>query len=351
MSGVPQPDEAASVSVLIMGAGSVGCYLGGLLAAAGLRVDWVGRPRVLSDLRAQGLTVSDLDGGHRHLPASALRLHEDLPAGLKPDVTLLCVKSGATAEAAQQLQAALPAGSLVISMQNGIGNAERAGAAAPALDWRAGMVPFNVAELAPGQFHRGTLGALAMQGRPTEPALAALCMAFKRQGLNLRLHDDMRAVQWGKLLLNLNNPVNAMAGLPLRAQLLQRGYRRCFAALQSEALDVLDAAGIEVAAMTPLPPRRLISLLRLPTPLFRLLAARMLKIDAKARSSMADDLALSRPTEIDALCGAVTRLAQAQGRSAPLNASMAALVAAWVPGRRPFYTPGELLAALGLADR
>jgi 2-dehydropantoate 2-reductase len=345
------PCPSGPLHVLIMGAGSVGCYLGGVLAAAGQRVDFVGRPRVLADLRAQGLTVSDLDGGRTHLPASDLRLHDQVPAGLAPDVTLLCVKSGATEAAAQQLQAALPAGSLVVSMQNGVGNAERARAAAPALDWRAGMTPFNVAELAPGQFHRGTVGALGVQGLADERMLAALQDAFKTQGLGLRLHPDLRAVQWGKLLINLNNPVNAMSGQPLRAQLLQRGYRRCFAALQSEALDVLEAAGFEVAALTPLPPRRLITMLRLPTPLFRLLAARMLKIDAKARSSMADDLGLGRPTEIDALCGEVIRLAVGQGREAPLNARMLALVQAWKPGQRAFYSPAELLAALALTGR
>ncbi|MCV2356949.1 2-dehydropantoate 2-reductase [Paucibacter sp. B2R-40] len=341
--------EHEPISVLILGAGSVGCYLGAVLAAAGLQVHFVGRPRVLADLRACGLTVSDLDGGHHHLPAAGLSLHESVPAGLQAAVTLLCVKSAATTEAAVQLQQALPAGSLVVSMQNGVGNAERANSAAPALDWRAGMTPFNVAEVAPGHFHRGTLGALAMQGQASEPALAGLQAAFKRQGLVLRLHADLRAVQWGKLLINLNNPVNAMSGRPLREQLLQRGYRRCFAALQSEALDVLDAAGIEVAAMTPLPPRRLITMLRLPTPVFRLLAARMLRIDAKARSSMADDLSLGRPTEVDALCGEVVRLAAGMGRQAPLNARMQALVQAWVPGRQAFYTAAELSAALGLA--
>lgn len=346
MTRLPTPP---SISVLIMGAGSVGCYLGGVLAAAGLRVDFVGRPRVLAALRAQGLTVSDLDGGRHHLLSRELHLHDSVPAGLRPDLTLLCVKSGATQEAALQLQAALPPGSLVVSMQNGIGNAEQAAAVAPALAWRAGMTPFNVAELAPGQFHRGTQGALAMQGSAGEPALAAVRAAFEARGLYLRLKPDLRALQWGKLLLNLNNPVNALSGLPLRAELLQRGYRRCFAALQSEALDVLDAAGTPVAAMTSLPPRRLIKLLHLPTPIFRLLAARMLKIDAKARSSMADDLSLGRPTEIDAFCGAVVRLAASQGRAAPLNARMQALVQAWTTGQRPFYSADELLAALGLA--
>eukprot|EP01137_Pigoraptor_chileana_P028364 Opistho-2@12246 len=121
-----------SVTVLIMGAGSVGCYLGGVLAAAGLQVHFVGRPRVLKDLRAQGLTVSDLSGRRHHIAPGELHLHDSAPPGLTPTVTLLCVKSGATAEAACQLQPALLPGSVLVSMQNGIGNAERAQLAAPA---------------------------------------------------------------------------------------------------------------------------------------------------------------------------------------------------------------------------
>lgn len=153
-------------------------------------------------------------------------------------------------------------------------------------------------------------------------------------------------MQWAKLLLNLNNPVNALSGQPLRDELLQRGYRRALAALQEEALDLLDASHRAVAQITPLPPRRLLTLLRMPTFVFRLAAARMLRIDAKARSSMADDLAQGRTTEIDALCGEVVRLARALGRSAPLNQRMLGLVNDW-PRRRQPYSPAELLRALG----
>ena len=71
--------------------------------------------------------------------------------------------------------------------------------------------------------------------------------------------------------------------------------------------------------------------LRLPTPLFRLLAARSLRVDANARSSMADDLARGRPTEIDALCGEVVRLARSVGRAAPLNERMVDLLSAASP--------------------
>ena len=333
-------------TVLVMGAGSVGCYLGGLAVAAGHAVHFVGRPRVLSALASEGLRLSDCDGRRMHLDAGQYQLHETPPRGLAADVTLLCVKSGATAEAATALQQSLLPDSLVLSMQNGLGNVERAQTAAPALDVRAGMVPFNVAELAPGHYHRASGGQLMVQAAPGS-SIEALGRAFASQGVGLQQHEDLRPVQWGKLLLNINNPINALSGLPLRAQLLERGYRRCLAALQAEALDLMQAAGVEVAQVTPLPPRRLVQLLRAPTPLFRLLATRMLKIDDKARSSMADDLRLGRSTEIDALCGEVVRLAHRQGRQAPLNARMLTLVQAWPHAPQP-YAPRELEEALGL---
>ena len=73
----------------------------------------------------------------------------------------------------------------------------------------------------------------------------------------------------------------------------------------------------------------------------------MLKIDAKASSSMADDLDRGRVTEIDALCGEVIRLGQRVGRPAPLNKRMQELVQAWPQHPQRLY-PGEMAQALGL---
>lgn len=307
---------AAPGPLLVMGAGSVGCFVGGALQAAGVEVHFVGRPRVLDALRGHGLTLSDLDGRRRSLAAADLRLHPSPPRGLRPSLVLLCVKSGATAEAATALGRALPPATVVVSMQNGVGNTAVAQAAAPALALLPGMVPFNVAEVGPGHWHRGSAGRLAAQDHPV---LRAWQPAFAAAGLPLALHADLRPIQWGKLLMNLNNPVNALSGLPLRAQLLDRGYRRLLAALQAESLRVLRRAGIRPARVGPIAPWLQPWLLRLPTPLFRRLAARTLRIDERARSSMADDLALGRPTEVDALCGEVVRMAQAHGVDAPLN--------------------------------
>jgi 2-dehydropantoate 2-reductase len=321
--------------VTVLGAGAIGCYIGGRLQAAGAEVHFVGRPRVLDALRHEGLTLTDLENRPVSLPPHALKLHVKPPPGAA--LALLCVKSGATAAAAR----ALPAGSLVLSLQNGLTNAAQASAAGRDLTVLPGMVPFNVSEQGPGRYHRGTVGALAAQDherlRPWLPL-------FEAAGLPLTLHADLRPVQWGKLLLNLNNPVNALSGLPLRAQLQDRDHRRVLAALQAEALDLMQAAGIQPARLTPLPPRRLLQVLRLPNWLFRRLAVRMLRIDDKARSSMADDLARGRPTEIDALCGEVVRLAASIGRQAPLNSRMQRLVET---DSRP-RTGVELRCELGL---
>lgn len=310
--------------VLVMGAGAIGCFLGGALQSAGAEVHLVGRAKVLDTLRKHGLTLTDLDGGRRCLEGADLQLHADLPEGLKPALVLLCVKSGGTVAAARAL-AALPAGSLVLSMQNGLHNAELAAEQAPALTILPGMVAFNVTAPAPGHWHRGTSGTLAAQ---TDPALRDWLPWFAAAGLPLQLHADLKPVQWGKLLLNLNNPINALSGLPLRAQLLDAGHRRLLAAAQREALGAMARAGIRPARVGPAPPALLPLILSLPTPLFRLISARMLRVDAKARSSMADDLAQGRPTEVDALCGEVVRLAERHGGDAPLNRSLVTLMTA-----------------------
>ena len=324
---------------VVVGAGAIGCYVGGALALAGAQVSMVGRPRLIEALQAEGLTVSDLEGRHAHLPPQRLTLASDL-AELKPDpgaltVILLCVKGGATLEAARQIAAAFAPGSPVVSLQNGVENLARIRAAAPGLEAIAGMVPFNVVQPAPAQVHRATSGLLRMARTPLTETLRA---DFAAAHLPLKLEDDMRAVQWGKLLLNLNNPVNALAGLPLRDELQVRDYRRVLAALAAARTTPAQVAGA--------PPRALPRILRLPDWLFRVVAARMLKIDPSARSSMWNDLQAGRPTEIDDLCGAVRRLGAAHGTATPLNAAMQGLIEAHAPGRR--YSGAELAAACGL---
>lgn len=332
------------MNFIILGAGAIGCYVGGRLAAAGQAVTLVGRPRGIEPLAAHGLTVSDLDGFEAHLPPSRLRLAASLQGvpGTEPAIVLLCVKGGATIAAAREIAACCPPGTPVVSLQNGVDNMARISTAAPQMQVLAGMVPYNVVMPDANHVHRATSGRLQLA---RSEITARMLPIFEAAGLAVDLVDDMRPVQWGKLLLNLNNPVNALSGLPLREQLMNRDYRTVLAALQQEALAAMTRAGIKPARVTSAPPRALPWILRLPDWLFKRVAARMLRIDASARSSMWTDLQQGRSTEIDDLCGAVVRLAAAQGTPAPCNAALCRLLAQHQKGRH--WSGPELRRAVG----
>src|ERR1019366_10438606 len=136
-----------------------------------------------------------------------------------------------------------------------------------------------------------------------------LAQALSTPAMKLTTHPDMNAVAWGKLLLNLNNALNALAGVPLREEIADRRWRLVLAACVVEALNALHAAAIRPAKIAALPASALPWVLRLPDFLFRLVAARQVKIDPKALSSMCNDLEQRRTTEIDQLQGAVVALA------------------------------------------
>ena len=328
-------------SIAVFGAGNIGCYVGGRLAAAGGDVVLVGRPRVLDPLAGTGLTLSDYRGYHEHLPPSRLRLSTDPAAAGGAGLVLVTVKSAATAEAARELRPLLQPDAVVVSLQNGLRNAGVLAAALPGHTVLAGMVPFNVVHHAAAHYHQGSEGGLMAADHP---ALRHVRTLFARAGLPLQLRRDMPAVLWAKLLLNLNNAVNALSGLPLKTELDERDFRRVLAAAQREAITLLKSHGQTLARLTPLPPAWMPALLEVPDAVFRIAAARMLAIDPLARSSMWEDLEAGRGTEVDFINGEVVALATARGRRAPVNALLVRLVHAAEQGGRRSWTAAELLA-------
>ncbi len=342
-------DHAAQPHVVVLGAGSIGAYVGGALIASGTPAVLIGRARMRDRIAAHGLHLSDLNGQEARLGAEAIAWVDagDEAAVAQAlrvaDLALVAVKSADTATAAQTLARHLKRGALVCSLQNGIGNAHILRAALPSHRVCAGMVPFNVVQLPPSRLHRGTWGELMVQA---DAGWAPWHAAFAAARLPLQERADMREVQWGKLLLNLNNAINALSGVPLKAQLAQRGYRRILATLIDEALAALRAAGIAPAQIGKLPPHRMPFVLRLPDWLFTRIAAGMLKIDPEARSSMWEDLQAGRRTEVDEFNGAVAALAQAHGLQAPCNRAITALVHQAEQGGRRDWSADELQRAL-----
>ena len=326
-----------TATIAVFGAGAVGCWVGGMLAVGGAEVTLIGRARVMDEL-AGGLTVSALDGVPRTVRPT---LATEAAAAATADIVLVSVKSAQTTEAATALARVLPARTVVISLQNGLRNTEVLRAALPGRTVLAGMVPWNVVRQARGHYHRGTSGTLMIELHPAAAPFVGACRAAQ---LAVATRTDMAAVQWAKLIMNLNNAVNALSGLPLATELSRRGYRRVLAASQREALHLLVAANQPIAKLTPVPPRLMPRLLELPDRVFAVLARRTIAIDPHARSSMWDDLESGRRTEIDHLQGEIVALAQRLGRAAPINASLAELVRAAEAGGRRDFAADELVA-------
>lgn len=308
-------------NIVVAGAGSIGCFVGGHLALAGHDVTLLARPGVVAEIQNNGLNLTDLSGGSDHLGADRLTLTNDPDCLAQADIVLVTVKTGATAEIAELIKTHTAAGSQVVSLQNGLTGVNILSEVLANMDVRAGMVGFNVVPKGPGAYHRATTGdVLIGDGQ------VALGDILSTPRLPIVQRSDINAIQWGKLLLNLNNAPNALSGLPLYQMMMDRDWRRIMAEQIAEALRTLKAANIAVKSTTSLPASLFPHILRLPTPLFRRIASKTLKFDRSARSSMSYDLMAGRRTEIDAFQGAVIELAKRHVVATPICSHLRDLV-------------------------
>ena len=231
---------------------------------------------------------------------------------------------------------------IVVSLQNGVGNVVVLRNRLPGRRVLGGMVPFNVIALGNGRFHRATSGDLVIE---QDEARTAEKLPVK--GLTIRPTHNIDGVQWGKLVLNLNNALNALADLPLRRQLSSRSWRRLFADQMAEGLAAIRAEGIKPVSPTPIPVGLMLPLLRLPNIIFEPMLGRTMKIDPEARSSMWEDLKHGRRTEIDYLQGVITEIADRRGLAAPLSRRIVELIRRAERDAKgsPGLTPEQIRAA------
>lgn len=309
--------------IIIAGAGSIGCFVGGMLAGGGCSVGLLARPRVVAEIERHDLRVSSFEGADRRIPAGRLMLATDAAVLADAAIVLVTVKSADTATMADDIARHAPPDAVVVSLQNGVSNVGILRERLPGRQVLSGMVPFNVIALGEGRYHRATSGDIVIDRDRVDTA-AQLSV----DGLTVRATDNMPDVQWGKLLLNLNNALNALSGLPLREQLARRPWRRLLADQMNEALRAMKAEGISPVGSAGVPPALTPYLLRMPDAVFQILARRTMQIDPMARSSMWEDLQHGRRTEIDYLQGVIVALAERHRIDVPLTRRIVDLVKA-----------------------
>jgi 2-dehydropantoate 2-reductase len=297
----------------VFGAGAVGCHYGAKLALAGAPVTLIARPAHVAAIRERGLWFDS--GGTR----TTVRLAADAsPDPVRDaDVVLVCVKSSGTAESAREIATRLRPGAVVVSMQNGVDNVERARAAAPGLDPVAAVVYVGASMGGPGHVVHAGRGDLVIGEYPGGPAgadpvrCARVAEAFERAGVPCRVSADVRAELWTKLTMNAAfNAVSALTRMRYGVLVADAGIAATMRALIEECVAVASADGVAITDAASLHDD----------------ALRLGRAMTTATSSTEQDLSIGRPTEIDALNGYVVARGDALGVPVPVNRAMHAMV-------------------------
>ena len=338
-------DRPMTLNTGIFGAGAIGSYVGGYLVAGGHRITLLGRARQVSDFANHGLTLTHFEKSDITVPPGGAMFTEDASQLNGCDIIFVTVKSQDTAQAAAQLKPLVSPGTLILSLQNGVGNTDILAANLPNAQVIKAMIPNNVLAMGTGRYHMGTEGAIAMTlNAQTKPIIKAMAAA----GLDIEGRTDMAALQWSKLIMNLSNACNTLAGQTIYEHLRGRDHRRVLAMAVDETLAVLRAADITPPKVGKVNPKTIPTLLRLPDFIYHRLMPLILKIDEKARSSMAQDLMNAKPrSEIEALNGAVVELGKEVGVPTPVNSYITEQIkAAFDAGESPQLSGAEMLAGI-----
>ncbi len=336
--------------IAVIGAGAVGCVVGGCLAVGGQRVVLVGREGAeppaagTLDLRGPGAV-------RRIIPIERSGGASGVPPDL--DVAILAVKRF-DLDAATDLLRAAP-GVPVVTLQNGIGAeaqvAQRrpgAGLVAASLTAAAALGPEGEARW----LNRGGIGLAAAVG-DVAALLSDLADAFRAGGMRAAIYPDPAAMKWSKLLGNLvGNATSALLDLDVAAIYAHPDLYEIERRQALEALAVMNALGLHPVALPGADVAWLIRAFRLPAALGRPILSRVL---GSARGGKSPSLRLAlragaTRTEVTWLNGAVAEAAEQAGIDAPVNATLCRLVeeATADPERRAWFRgrPDRLVSVL-----
>ncbi len=326
--------KPAFSSTAVVGAGAVGSFFGAMLARAGHAVTLIGRAPHVSAITRQGLQLHM--GGQVHtVPLAATT---ELAAVADADLVLFCVKSTDTDSVARQMAPLLHPGALVLSLQNGVDNADalarhlppRAQAVVPAVVYVATAMP------APGVVQHHGRGDLVIGPRNAldgaDPALQQrlqdVVALFATAQVPVRLSPDVMSELWSKLMVNCAyNAISGLAQQPYGAMAARADIRAVQEAVVREVVAVAQADGRSLTLDAALAAVQGIA---------RAMPAQL--------SSTAQDMARGKPSEIDHLNGHVARRGAELGIATPVNQTLCALVKLVEAGRIDAAQPSQRLA-------
>ena len=285
-----------------MGAGEVGCYIGGMHARAGHAVTLIARPQHVDAIARDGL----------HMETKMFDEHVRLRAGSDPaavkgaQLVLFSVKSADTESAGEQIKPYVGKETVVLCLQNGVDNAERLRTVLTEPEVAAAVVYVGTEMLGPGHLKHHGRGAPAPAPARPPPAPGP---AFVAAGVPTEVSDNVRGALWLKLILNsAYNAISAIAKKTYGEATFSVGIQDVMRDVIDECLAVAKAEGVTIPGDLDAAVRGIVE--KLP----------------QQYSSTAQDIMRGKPTEIDYLNGHIVRRGKALGIRTPANQALWALV-------------------------
>lgn len=312
-------------TVAVLGAGAVGSMVGGLLAQGGCTVSLIGRQAHVDAVNERGLHLR-LGGGGRYIRDN---LHgfqtpeEALAANGQPELLLITVKNFDIEQALEQARPLVGPRTVLLSLQNGVGNERKIAQAFPQNTVLGGAICAYLNFAGPGEVvwsdDRGGLAVGLFSGE--REAAGAAAELLRVSGMEVVSSPDAARVKWSKLLLNTAfNALNAVTGLstaeilahPEYGVLAVQALREGFAVMAAQGIVPLDLPGYDV--------RKLGKLCRMPVAIARRVLARVMANEVKTISSMRQDVLRGKVrTEITELNGAIVEAGKRAGIATPAN--------------------------------
>jgi 2-dehydropantoate 2-reductase len=293
--------------IAVVGAGAVGGYFGGMLARAGAPVIFIGRPAFVDTVKRGGLFL-DTTSFQERVKADA---SAELSATRGAEIILFCVKTTDTAATARELAKILSPDAILVSMQNGVDNAEQIRATS-GLNALSAAVYVAVAAPTPGTVKHVGRGDLVLG--PENEITKSVASVFVRAGVPCKISETLQSELWTKLVWNCAlNAISALGKATYGGILASEDAKTLLQGAVYEVLAVAKAEGISL-------------------PLFadpKIAIAGAYKVAeqmAATRSSTSQDMMRGKKTEIDSLNGFVVRKGRELGVPTPINHALFTLV-------------------------
>ena len=296
------------MKIVVIGAGAMGSLFGALLAESGEDVwlydIWKGHVKAINE---KGLSI-EREGKVRKVTVNATTDKGQIG---KADLAIIFVKSTQTADAARTASELTGNNGFVLTLQNGMGNADIIGEVIDTGRIIAGTTSYGATMLGPGSIRHAGTGptVIGMWSGIHETGIQKIVDGFNKAGIITETVDDVRNVIWAKLLVNVGiNAITALTGIK-NGRILDLSVTKALScAAVEEAMEVARAQGVEI-------PYDIVE------HVFQVAEA-----TKNNRSSMGQDVDKKRQTEINAINGAVVKEAQKLGINVPVNQTLTALV-------------------------